>query len=58
MFLTGVSEQTLREELPIFNSYDRESGIADAISSFLHAKPQPAVPALAQETALSLPTPK
>ena len=58
MFLTGVSEQTLREELPIFNSYDREAGIADAISSFLHAKPEPAVPALAHETPLSLPTPK
>jgi hypothetical protein len=46
MFLTGVSEQTLREELPIFNSYDREAGIAHAISSFLHTKPDPAVPVL------------
>ena len=38
MFLTGVSEQTLREELPIFNSFDREARIANAISNFLAAK--------------------
>ncbi len=36
MFLTGVSEQTLREEVPIFNSYAREARIANAISVFLH----------------------
>ena len=54
MFLTGVSEQTLREELPIFNSYDREAGIAEAISSFLHTRADPAVPALPWETPLSL----
>jgi hypothetical protein len=35
MFLTGVSEQTLREEVPIFNSFDREAKIASAISGFL-----------------------
>jgi hypothetical protein len=35
MFLTGVSEQTLREEVPIFNSFDREARIASAISGFL-----------------------
>ena len=38
MFLTGVSEQTLREEVPIFNSFDREARIANAISSFLPTK--------------------
>ena len=38
MFLTGVSEQILREEVPIFNSFDRESDIANAISDFLPAK--------------------
>jgi hypothetical protein len=38
MFLTGVSEQTLREEVPIFNSFDREARIASAISSFLASK--------------------
>jgi len=35
MFLTGVSEQTLREEVPIFNSFNKEARIANAISSFL-----------------------
>jgi len=35
MFLTGVNEQTLREELPIFNSFDNEADIANAISEFL-----------------------
>jgi len=35
MFLTGVSEQTLREEVPIFNSFDREARISNAISSYL-----------------------
>jgi hypothetical protein len=35
MFLTGADEQTLREEVPIFNSYNRESRIADAISGFI-----------------------
>jgi hypothetical protein len=38
MFLTGVGEQSLREEVPIFNSFDREGRIANAISSFLHSK--------------------
>lgn len=38
MFLTGVSEQTLREEVPIFNSFDSEARIASAISGFLSAK--------------------
>lgn len=38
MFLTGVSEQPLREEVPIFNSFDREARIANAISSFLPSK--------------------
>jgi len=38
MFLTGVSEQTLREEVPIFNSFDNEARIANAISSFLPSK--------------------
>ena len=38
MFLTGVSEQILREEVPIFNSFDRESDIANAISSYLPSK--------------------
>lgn len=36
MFLTGVAEQTLREEVPIFNSFDSEARIANAISSFLN----------------------
>ena len=31
MFLTGVSEQALREEVPIFNSFTREARIANAI---------------------------
>lgn len=38
MFLTGVTEQTLREEVPMFNSFDRESGIANAITEILHWK--------------------
>ncbi len=38
MFLTGMSEQTLRESVPIFNSFDRESDIANAISAFLPSK--------------------
>ncbi len=38
MFLTGVNEQTLREEVPIFNSFDSEARIANAISGFLSAK--------------------
>ena len=38
MFLTGVSEQTLREEAPIFNSFDIEARIANAISGFLPSK--------------------
>jgi hypothetical protein len=40
MFLTGAGEQTLREELPIFNSFDRESRIATAISNFIAAGKQ------------------
>jgi hypothetical protein len=39
MFLTGVGEQTLREEVPMFNAYDREARIANAISGFLTSKP-------------------
>lgn len=35
MFLGGVGEQTLREELPMFNSFEREARIANAISEFL-----------------------
>lgn len=38
MFLTGVSEQILRQKPPIFNSYERESRIANAISGFLAGK--------------------
>lgn len=38
MFLTGVGEQTLREVVPIFNSYDREAEIANAIDKFLSRK--------------------
>lgn len=38
MFLTGVSEQTLREEVPLFNSFEREARIANAISSFISSK--------------------
>ncbi len=38
MFLTGVSEQTLREEVPMFNSFDREARIANAISGFLSSQ--------------------
>ena len=36
MFLTGVSEQTLREVVPIFNSFDKEARIANAISEYLY----------------------
>ena len=39
MFLTGVSEQTLRDEVPIFNSFGSEARIANAISGFLSSKP-------------------
>ena len=38
MFLTGVSEQTLREEVPLFNSFEREARIANSISAFLTSK--------------------
>lgn len=38
MFLTGAGEQTLREEVPIFNSFDREARIANAIAGFLSSK--------------------
>jgi len=40
MFMTGATEQALRESVPVFNSFDREARIANAISSFLHSKPQ------------------
>ena len=43
MFLTGVNEQTLREELPIFNSFDREARIANAISAFLPTRQKAAL---------------
>ena len=36
MFLTGVNEQTLREEVPVFNSFDKEALIANAISGYLY----------------------
>lgn len=36
MFLTGVSEQTLREDIPILNSFSNEADIANAIDDFLH----------------------
>ncbi len=38
MFLTGASEQVLREEVPIFNTMAREARIANAISGFLASK--------------------
>ena len=38
MFLTGANEQNLRDELPIFNSFEREARIANAISGFLPSK--------------------
>jgi hypothetical protein len=38
MFLTGVGEQILREEIPIFNSSSREARIAGAISGILALK--------------------
>ena len=38
MFLTGVEEQTLREEVPLCNSFKREASIANAISSYLSRK--------------------
>jgi len=38
MFLTGVDEQILREEVPIFNSFDSEARIASAISGFLSTR--------------------
>ena len=40
MFLTGVSEQTLRDEIPILNSFHNEASIANAIDEFLHRKVQ------------------
>ena len=36
MFLTGVSEQMLREQAPIFNTFSNEATIANAISSAIH----------------------
>lgn len=38
MFLTGVDEQMLREEVPMFNSFDSEARIASAISGFLSTR--------------------
>ena len=38
MFLTGVSEQTLRDEVPILNSFYNEASIANAVDDFLHRK--------------------
>ncbi len=38
MFLTGETEQKLREDVPIFNSYDRELRIAEAIRAFIPSK--------------------
>ena len=38
MFLTGVTEQTLREETPMLNSYSNEERIASSISRFLNIK--------------------
>lgn len=38
MFLTGVAEQTLRDVVPIFNSFDKEARIANAISSYLSTR--------------------
>lgn len=38
MFLTGESEQTLRSNVPIFNSFDRELRIAEAIRAFIPPK--------------------
>jgi hypothetical protein len=38
MFLTGVSEQILREEVPLFNSFEREARIASAISQIIPSK--------------------
>ena len=38
MFLTGVSEQTLRDEVPVFNNFSNEADIANAIDEFLHRK--------------------
>lgn len=35
MFLTGVSEQTLREVTPMFNSFSNEAQIANAITSIV-----------------------
>ena len=35
LFMTGVAEQTLREEVPIFNTWNNEARIADAITGFL-----------------------
>ena len=40
MFMTGETEQALRENVPLFNSFDREARIANAISGFLHSKPE------------------
>ena len=36
MFLTGVSEQRLRAETPLLNSFSNEADIANAIDDFLH----------------------
>lgn len=36
MFLTGATEQTLREEVPVLNNFSNEADIANAIDDFLH----------------------
>lgn len=38
LFLTGVTEQLLREKLPIFNSFSNEARIANAIARFLSSE--------------------
>jgi len=38
MFLTGAGEQTLREVIPLMNSFSNEAEIANAIDDFLHRK--------------------
>jgi hypothetical protein len=38
MLLAGVGEQTLREVVPIFNSFEQEAEIANAIEEFLVSK--------------------
>jgi hypothetical protein len=35
MFLTGATEQTLRENVPVLNSFWNESEIANAITAII-----------------------